>query len=269
MKKRLSKRWDVQSSLFQYFGGDFRDLMDNRSHQTQKFHLEKTIVRTVSLVARERSCLYKLRFGTYPRGPPFFGSYRGHYPIVEFEIWPFQPRVKLSLSTMRPLIDIFSRCSCNVALARFVLFLVLSLSLSFSSPASLSALLLYPTSFFFSLLGPSRVADLYKDGPECFYSLAGSRSPSTWFILNPCACSVSLSPRHRLQTRFCVEKKWCYETRERFVALWSVHCTKFRLDEHHLKRIDESLSYQIYLTRSLRASIRIISQLCFTNDCSL
>lgn len=77
----------------------------------------------------EAVCI-KLRFGTYPRDPPFFGPYRGHYPIVEFEIWPFQPRVKLSLSTMRPLIDIFSRCSCNVALARFVLFLALSLSLS-------------------------------------------------------------------------------------------------------------------------------------------
>lgn len=97
------------------FLDDFWDFADNVSHQKQRFRLEKTIVRTVSLVVRKRSCLYKLRFGTYPRGPPFFGSYRGHYPIVEFEIWPFQPRVKLSLSTMRPLIDIFSRCSCNVA----------------------------------------------------------------------------------------------------------------------------------------------------------
>lgn len=109
------------------------------------------------MVVRKRSCLYKLRFGTYPRGLPFFGSYRGHYPIVEFEIWPFQPRVKLSLSTMRPLIDIFSRCSCNVACSSRSFSCTLSfsllrpVSLACSHPPSLLTLLLYPTFFFFSL----------------------------------------------------------------------------------------------------------------------
>ena len=74
---------------------------------------------------------------------PSPGPYRGHYPIVEFEIWPFQPRVKLSLSTMRSLIDIFSRSCCNVAWPAFVrsfvrLLLASSPPLSFSLSFSLS-----------------------------------------------------------------------------------------------------------------------------------
>lgn len=148
-------------------------------------------------MTQKRSCPYKLRFGTYPRGPPFFGSYRGHYPIVEFEIWPFQPRVKLSLSTMRPLIDIFSRCSCNVARSLRVLFLTLSPPRGL--PLSLPR---YPlTSFFFSLR-TSRSGPVQSPGPNAS-TLVDSHSPSTWFILNPC----SLSPWSRPQTRFCRREK--------------------------------------------------------------
>ena len=184
---------------------------------------------------QKRSCPYKLWFDTYPRGPPFFGSYRGHYPIVEFEIWPFHPRVKLSLSTMCPLIDIFSRCSCNVVRLlhscslSYALSLSLSLSLSSSALYRLpSSLPRYPlTSFFFPLRTSQRsAAVLYKVEPECFYSRGLTHSPSTWFILNPCSLSPS-GPDLKLVS--AVEKKWSYETGERSVVLWSLPCVKFYL----------------------------------------
>lgn len=118
---------------------------------------------------------YGLRFRrVYPRR--FWlsasGPYRGHYPIVEFEIWPFQPRVKLSLSTMRRLIDIFSGCCCNVVClgpARLLSASSLASPSFFPRSACLPVLLRPVVSLVFLLpLGPSRAAASYKASAEYF-----------------------------------------------------------------------------------------------------
>lgn len=138
------------------FGVAFENSSDDVFGRKQRSRLEDNRRSRAPGGLRNEAVRYKLRFGTYPEGPPF-GSHRGHYPIVEFEIWPFQPRVKLSVSTMRPLIDIFSRCSCNVAR-----------SLAYLRTSSLSLFL--PASLFLPSLRTSCIGPVQSRGPECLHS---------------------------------------------------------------------------------------------------
>lgn len=152
-------------------------------------------------MAQKRSCLYKLRFSTYPRGPPFFLGLIGaiirswnlrsgpfsrasNYPWAQCARW-------LISSVVAP--------ATWLALFIRVLFLTLSLlRLSPSLPPSLPHYML--TSFFFSFR-TSRSGPVQSQARMLL--LADSHSPSTWFILNPC----SLSSWSRPQTRFCCREK--------------------------------------------------------------
>jgi len=142
---------------------------------------------------------------------------------------------------MCPLIDIFSRCSCNVARSLHSRSLSYALSLSSAClPLSLPHYTL--TSFFFSFR-TSRSGPVQSQARMLL--LADSHSPSTWFILNPC----SLSSWSRPQTRFCCREKMILRNWRAFRSIVVLALYKI------LPRWRSLLCRAIYEKRSLLAEL--------------
>lgn len=115
-------------------------------------------------MTQKRSCPYKLRFGTYPRGPPFLGLIGAIIRSWNLRSGPF------SRASNYP----WAQCarwliSSVVAPATWLARFVFSFLRSLLRAVSLSPSLAIRWRPFSSLLGP-RAAALYKAGPECFYS---------------------------------------------------------------------------------------------------
>lgn len=174
---------------------------------------------------------------------------------MEFEIWPFQPRVKLSLSTMRPLIDIFSRCSCNVARSLASLMRSLSYTLSSAhdfppSPHTVDVLF---------LLSRDLLAQRPRTKPDPNASTRGLAQPFQLIYSKSLARFRSLSLSFSLvptSNSFLPSRKNDLTKLES--ALRSLPCVSSptSMKIAIVPRIDESFSFRIYSTRSLRRRSR-------------